>query len=126
MNNIDAAEQAYKNGYEAGMKDGLNNITQAYKIAMRHLAVVNIIVMASFVALAIFFGKWWIALFAALFFAWPKDQTVKKYYRICDGCGKHSEYTDSYNDALDKAKTAGWIHFADTNKDYCPECRGKL
>lgn len=44
----------------------------------------------------------------------------------CDKCGKHSEYADSYDAALDKAKKAGWIHYADGNKDYCPECRDKL
>jgi hypothetical protein len=43
-------------------------------------------------------------------------------YRVCDGCGKHSPYANSYNEALDKAKEAGWIHYVDGNRDYCPEC----
>ena len=30
---------------------------------------------------------------------------------------------DNYNDALDKAKEAGWIHYVDGNKDYCPDCQ---
>ena len=50
-------------------------------------------------------------------------QTKHKSYRICDKCGKHSPYADSYNDALDKAKEAGWIHCVDDNKDYCPDCQ---
>ena len=52
-----------------------------------------------------------------------KWYTNKKYsYRVCDGCGKHSPYANSYNEALDKAKEAGWVHYVDANKDYCPEC----
>ena len=123
MKNIDATEVAYKNGYEAGMKDGLNNITKAYKNVMWYLTILNSIIMICFVALAIFFGKWWIALFAILFFSYPKDQTAKKYYRICDRCGKHSPYEDTYNATLDKAKAIGWIHHVDGNRDYCPECK---
>ena len=30
MKEYEATEQAYKNGYEAGVKDGTNNITKAY------------------------------------------------------------------------------------------------
>ena len=123
MKEYEATELAYKNGYEAGMKDGLNNITKAYRSVMRSLAITNIVILLCFVALAIFFGKWWIALFAALFFSYPKDQTAKKYYRVCDRCGKHSPYEDTYNAALDKAKAVGWIHYVDDNKDYCPECK---
>ena len=70
------------------------------------------------------FNRWWIALFAILFFTSP--QTIKKYYRTCDGCGKHSEYADSYNEALDKAKAAGWKHVVDGNKDYCPGCQMEM
>lgn len=61
--------------------------------------------------------------FAALFMNGLETETVKKYYRVCDKCGKHSEYADSYNDALDKAKANGWLHVVDGNKDYCPDCR---
>lgn len=123
MKNYEATEVAYKNGYEAGVKDGMNNITKAYKSVMWHLTILNSIIIICFVALAIFFGKWWIALFAVLFFSYPKDKTVKKYYRICDRCGKHSPYEDTYNAAMDKAKEAGWIHHVDGNRDYCPKCK---
>lgn len=82
----------------------------------------NIINTACWIALAIVFNKWWIALFTVLFQL--SVSNIKKYYRICDKCGKHSEYADSYNEALDKAKKAGWAHNIETNKDYCPECKG--
>lgn len=50
-------------------------------------------------------------------------ETKHNFYRVCDGCGKHSPYASSYNEALDKAKAEGWTHIADTNKDYCIQCR---
>lgn len=80
----------------------------------------NIIAILAWVALAILFNKWWIALFALLFVS--GIETKFKSYRVCDGCGKHSPYANSYNEALDKAKEAGWIHYVDGNRDYCPEC----
>ena len=87
------------------------------------ITVKNSVALIAWVVLAIVFNKWWIALFAALFMS---DYTVAKTktYRVCDGCGKHSPYADSYNEALDKAKEAGWIHCVDGNKDYCPDCQG--
>lgn len=81
----------------------------------------NSLCVISWVALAIVFNKWWIALFALLFMT--SYETVRKYYRICDKCGKHSDYANSYNEALDKAKASGWLHIAEDNKDYCPDCR---
>lgn len=86
-------------------------------------AIKNSICTICWVVLAIVFNKWWIALFSLLFLS---SLQTKKYYRLCDKCGKHSEYADSYNEALDKAKKAGWIHYVEGNKDYCPECKGKL
>lgn len=73
--------------------------------------------------LAIIFNKWWVALFAVLFVASVEYKTLQRYYRVCDKCGKHSPYAESYNEALEKAKEAGWIHCVDGNKDYCPECQ---
>lgn len=84
-------------------------------------AIKNSISVICWVALAIIFHKWWIALFAALFVG--DVQTRYKSYRVCDSCGKHSPYADSYNEALDQAKKAGWLHVVNGNKDYCPECR---
>ena len=77
----------------------------------------NSICMICWTALAVIFGKWWISLFAALF------MTVHKYCMVCDNCGKHSPSADTHNDALKKAKLAGWIHFEESNMDYCPECQ---
>lgn len=80
----------------------------------------NIIAIIAWTALAILFDKWWIALFSLLFISSIKIPI--KSCRVCDRCGKHSPYANSYNEALDKAKEAGWIHYVDSNKDYCPEC----
>jgi hypothetical protein len=86
--------------------------------------VYNSMVMMTFLTLAIKFDKWWIALFAIVFtFSLKKDY---KDYRICDKCGKHSPYAASYNEALEKAKIAGWLHITDGNRDYCAECKDKI
>ncbi len=87
------------------------------------IAIKNSICVICWTALAIIFHKWWIALFGILFLTSFSTETIKKYYRVCDECGKHSEYADSYNGALDKAKAAGWVHYVDSNKDYCPICQ---
>jgi hypothetical protein len=84
-------------------------------------AIKNSIAIIAWTALAIIFHKWWIARFAALFISGL--ETKYKNYRICDKCGKHIPYSDSYNDALEAAKRDGWMHVADGNLDYCPECR---
>jgi hypothetical protein len=87
-------------------------------------AIKNSIVIIAWTALAIVFNKWWIALFAALFV--NGLETKYKSYRVCDGCGKHSPYADNYNEALDKAREAGWLHCVEGNKDYCPDCRKEM
>jgi hypothetical protein len=84
-------------------------------------AAKNSIALIAWVVLAIVFNKWWIALFAAFFMSGL--ETKYKSYRICDKCGKHSPYADSYNEALDRAKEAGWVHYVEGNKDYCPDCK---
>lgn len=83
----------------------------------------NIVAIVAWTALAILFDKWWIALFALLFLS--DISTKTKSYRICDGCGKYGPYANSYNEALDKAKEAGWVHYVDGARDYCPECAEK-
>ena len=82
-------------------------------------AIKNSISIAAWVALAIVFNKWWIALFGILFISDLK--TMNKTYRVCDRCGEHSPYADNQKEALEKAKNAGWFH--DGNLDYCPNCR---
>lgn len=84
-------------------------------------AIKNSIVMIAWTALAIIFNRWWIALFALL--CMSGLETRYKSYKICDKCGKHSPYGDNYNDAANKAREAGWLHIADGNRDYCPDCR---
>lgn len=83
--------------------------------------VKNSIAILAWTTLAVVFNKWWIALFAMLFT--NGFESKYKSYRVCDKCGKHGPYADSYNEALDKAKEAGWVHYVDGNKDYCPDCQ---
>lgn len=84
-------------------------------------AIKNSVCIICWTVLAIVFDKWWIALFASFFLSGLK--TKYKSYRVCDKCGKHSPYADNYNEALDKAKESGWVHYVDGNKDYCPDCQ---
>ena len=85
--------------------------------------ITNIVVLTCFTILAIVFHKWWIILIAPLFMT--SVETKHKFYRVCDSCGKHSPTAETYNEALDTAKKAGWEHIVDGNKDYCPECKNK-
>ena len=65
----------------------------------------NSICVICWTVLAIVFNKWWVALFGLLFMS----SIAQKYNRVCDKCGRHSPYADSYNEALDKAKEGGWM-----------------
>lgn len=85
-------------------------------------AIKNSICVICWVVLAIVFNKWWIALFGSLFMS-DFQTKHKSSYRVCDKCGQHSPYADNYNDALDKAKEAGWVHYVGSNVDYCPDCQ---
>ena len=87
-------------------------------------AIKNSIAIIAWTALALLFNKWWIALFGLLFLSDIK--TKYQNYRVCDKCGKHSPYAESYDEALEKAQAAGWIHIAEGNKDYCPDCRKEI
>lgn len=82
-------------------------------------AIKNSICVMCWVALAIFFGKWWIALFGLLFMS---DLKTGGTCRICDSCGKHSPLASTKEEALKKAKEAGWSHYELGNIDYCEEC----
>ena len=86
----------------------------------------NAVSLICWTALAIYFNKWWIALFSVLFFMSIK--TERKYYRICDSCGKHSPYAKDNNEAIEKAKEAGWIRrkVGDKFEDFCPNCGAKM
>ena len=64
--------------------------------------VKNVLALICFTVLSIVFQRWWIVLFALLFMS--SVETKRNFHRVCDGCGKHSPYADSYNEALDKAK----------------------
>ena len=74
----------------------------------------------AFATLAVVFDRWWIALFALLFINYFTVQ--RKYYRVCDKCGKHSPHAKTYNEAIEKARDAGWVHLPASNMDYCSDC----
>ena len=84
----------------------------------------NSICVVCWAALAVVFDRWWIALFALLFMT--SYETVQRHFRICDKCGKRSEPASGHNEALDKAREAGWIHIAEDNKDYCQNCKHEV
>lgn len=88
-------------------------------------AIKNIVAIICWVVLAIVFNKWWVALFGALFISDLKYQKPNT-YRVCDSCGKHSPYARNPHEALSMAKAAGWVHYEDGDKDYCPECQNKF
>ena len=89
-------------------------------------AVKNSVCLICWTALAIVFNMWWIALFSMLCMSSLHTETVHKRYRKCDKCGTHSPYADSETEALEKAKEAGWAHYEDGNRDYCPDCRRQM
>ena len=81
----------------------------------------NLVVLVICSALAVLFNHWWIFLFSILFMSFPKF--LHRHYRICDHCGKRSEAAETSEEALRLAVKAGWAHYDDGNRDYCPECR---
>ena len=83
----------------------------------------NAVVMVCFTALSLYFGKWWIILFSALFVSSLKTQATP--CRVCDGCGK-TFYTKS-SDPERELRIAGWIRRRGEYhwEDYCPECQKK-
>ena len=86
-------------------------------------AIKNSICVICWIALAMVFDRWWIALFSLLFIS-SIEMSPKTYYcRSCDKCGEHSEYAETPEKALEKATKAGWVHYEDENKDYCPKCQ---
>jgi predicted secreted protein len=88
-------------------------------------AIKNSIALLSWAALAIVFGKWWIALFGLLFLSDLRTSTGG-HYRICDRCGEHSETAPTKKEALEKAKKAGWLCLENESEDYCPDCVGDV
>lgn len=91
-------------------------------------AIKNSICIICWTILAIVFDNWLLALLGGLFITSIKTEDMKYYYRYCDKCGKHSPYAKSYNEAIDKAKAAGWIirKIGDKWDDRCPECQDDL
>ena len=86
-------------------------------------AIKNMTCMICWTILAIVFDKWGIALFGLFTMSNLTSQPGKYYYRICDKCGRHSEYADTFDVAIEAAKKNGWLYDKDKNKDYCPDCQ---
>lgn len=85
------------------------------------VSICNVCKVAIFATLAFVFNRWWIVLFSLLFMS--TLTVLPRHYRICDICGKHSEHADTIEQAIKKAKAAGWVHIKDGDKDYCPDCK---
>lgn len=88
-------------------------------------AIKNSITLICWTVLAVFFGKWWITLFAILFLSGGVKTRTSM---ICDGCGRYSPYAETHGEAVEKELKAGWIRRKSGDKweDYCPECQAKM
>jgi hypothetical protein len=86
----------------------------------------NSISLICWTIIALVFNKSWLVFFSILFLNGLEMTYEYKYFRVCDKCGKRSPYAESYNEAMSKAHDAGWVHYVDENKDYCPECKNEL
>lgn len=84
-------------------------------------AIKNSLSTLGWIALAILFGKWWIALFGLLFIS-DMQTKVKGAYRICDRCGESSPVAETRKEAINKARAKGWLCLEEEEKDYCPDC----
>lgn len=90
-----------------------------------YVCLKNAVVMICWTVLAIIFGRWWIALFAALFMVSIKNQQgIRIRCDLCGVCGPTCEDADK---ARLMAQKSGWLCIIedDTHKDYCPNCRAK-
>lgn len=90
------------------------------KAAWAAWAVKNSVVLVCFTCLAIYFGKWWIVFFAALFLSSLKLVNTR---RTCDGCGK--TLFSSADNMDETAQRAGWVRKKNGEEweDFCPECQ---
>lgn len=87
------------------------------------IVIRDIVCVVCWTTIAIVFNEWKIALLGLLCLSSFKT----RYYRVCDRCGKHSPYASTHNDAIKRAKDAGWIIRKDGDKydDRCPDCKNK-
>ena len=87
-------------------------------------AIKNSVCVICWTILAVVFNDWRIALVSILFMSSLKTDN-SLHYIICDKCGIHSPYAQSYNEAIEKARAAGWIIRKNGTKwdDRCPECQ---
>ena len=89
------------------------------------VVIQNSIAVICWVILAVFFGKWWIALFSILFLS---GGVKTQAHMICDGCGRYSPYAKTHAEAIEKELEAGWVRRARQDgkwEDFCPECQAK-
>ena len=87
------------------------------------IVIKNCICTLAWIALAVHFDRWWIALFGLL--CVTTTETKRMYYRVCDVCGKHGPAADEQNKAIKLALDAGWVRWNNGDKvvDYCPDCK---
>jgi len=86
----------------------------------------NCVSVIGWIVLAIFFEKWWIALFSIFFVSW---KVKTKTHMICDGCGRYSPYAETHGEAIEKELQVGWIRRRSQGgdwEDFCPDCQAKM
>lgn len=88
-------------------------------------AIKNSVVMICWTVLAIYFGKWWIVLFSALFLSDLRTKEVREYTVYCDVCGDHIPPQESREKAQAEKKRLGWLTYEEDGqtKDMCPGCQ---
>ena len=64
--------------------------------------------------------------FALLFLGSSHIETIYAKCRVCDNCGAKSQSAITADEAISRAKQAGWVHINEGNLDYCPKCKSKL
>lgn len=93
---------------------------------MKSTGLYNIFVLICFTVLAVLFNKWWVIFFALLFLGSSHIETIYAKCRVCDNCGAKSQSAITADEAISRAKQAGWVHINEGNLDYCPKCKSKL
>lgn len=86
-------------------------------------AIKNSVVVMCWTSLAVFFGKWWIALFGVLFLSSIKTESARTCY--CDQCGQQLPFSGTFEELVKAKQAAGWVRRKNGEKweDICPQCQ---
>lgn len=84
------------------------------------VAAIYTVALVCWTVLAVAFQKWWIAIFALLFFP-----SIKEYHTTkCDGCGIQIIH-ESEETRIADLRRAGWVREMKNGNwlDFCPACQ---